>query len=109
DLALDIEQRINPAHCFQRHRRGKRGLATLRFAFGNLRQVSEFEEFSPGMRPTRRLGNWPRRSVWFVEFVVSAEGIGLQNTRVFRQVGLRMFAAAVAGIIKHRRRWRGTT
>jgi len=52
----------------------------LRFAFGNLRQVSEFEEFSPGMRPTRRLGYWPRRSVWFVEFVVSAEGISLQNT-----------------------------
>jgi hypothetical protein len=66
-------------HRFQGHWRGKSRLAAVRFAFSNLRQVGEFKEFSSGMTPACRLSNWARPSVWFVEFVVSAKCVSLQN------------------------------
>jgi len=61
------------------------------------------------MCPARRLGNRPRHSVRFVEFVVAAKSIRLQNAGIFSKVSLRMFAASVAGIIEHCRRRRGAT
>lgn len=55
--------------------------------------------------PTGRLEDRTRGTAGLIEFVVSAKRIGLENSSVSDQVALRMLAAAVSGIIEHRRWW----
>lgn len=59
------------------------------------------------MGPTAGSQNQTRTSAGLIELAVAAIRIGLQNTRISRQMGLRMFAAAVTRIVKQcsRRRW----
>jgi hypothetical protein len=47
-------------------------------AFGIARDISQLEEFSARVPPTRRLDDRVGRSVRLVELIVAAEGIGLE-------------------------------
>ena len=58
------------------------------------------------MHPTRRLDERARLAVGLIELGVPAIGVGLEDPGIAGQMRLRMFAAAVARVIEHRRRRR---
>ena len=60
NLTLEVEQRVDPRHRLQRHRRDRRPALATPLAG---RDVGQLVEASPSMAPTQRLGHRPRRSV----------------------------------------------
>ena len=60
DLALDVEQRVDPLHRLQSQRRDRRRALAARLV---RRDVGELVELAPAVRPTQRLGHGARRSV----------------------------------------------
>ena len=63
------------------------------------------EERTPGMNQAGRFPDRPRTSQGLVEFGVTAEGVGLQDTAMVGQMRLRMLAPSMARVIEHCR-WR---
>jgi hypothetical protein len=106
---LDLEQRIDPPHRGQRHRRDEGGRPALRAAFGVTRDIGQFEEFSSPVSPTRRLDDRARGSGRHVQFVVAAISIGLEYPAVVGEMGLRVNAGAIARVIEHRAGWARST
>ena len=53
------------------------------------------------MHPTRRFQDWSRLSVRQIKLAVSVIGVRLQDAGVFRQMQLRMFALAIARVVKY--------
>jgi hypothetical protein len=88
DLALDGEDRVDPADGFDRQR--------------SLGHVGQDEELASPVTPARRLGHrpWPaRRIVEFAEFGIR---IGLQDPSISGEMPSGMLAAAVTRVEEHR-------
>ena len=73
----------------------------LRRAFSSMSAMAK--NWTPGMRPTRRLQDRAGLAVRQIELVVAVVGVGLQDAGVAGEMRLRMFAAAVARVIEDRR------
>ncbi len=56
------------------------------------------------MRPARRLGDRPRRSIGLIEPIEPAIGVGLQNSAIVDEMAFGMRAAAIAREVIDRRR-----
>jgi len=95
DLALDREDRVDAAHCFDGEWR--------------LAQISQLEEFAPTMAPARRLGDRARFALCIIEIAKSGISIGLEDPGISGEMPARVLAAAVAGVKEHccRRVWSG--
>jgi hypothetical protein len=78
DRPLDLEQPVDPADRFQRQRRDHRRLLALSLATRILGQIHYHEERTPGVHPTGRLQDRPKRAAGFVELAIAAIGIGLE-------------------------------
>src|SRR5436190_22062290 len=76
-----------------------RGLAT-----GILLDVGHGKERTPRVRPAGCLLNRSGTTPSQIQLVIPVIGVRLQDTDVSGQVGLGMFALAVARVIEHRRR-----
>src|SRR6516162_8647523 len=98
DLALDCEDRVDPAHC----RDGER---CPRFpARGRLGDIGQDKELPPSMAPAGRLGDWGWTSLWIVKPIEPAIGVGLKKPGIGSEMLPRVLAVAVAGIVEHRGR-----
>ena len=100
DLALDIEDRVDALHRFQRQRRDRRGslpraLAVMSASTKNLRLPCAQHAASV-------IG--PRLTACFIEPVEAGIGIGLENARIALQMALRVIAGPIARIEEHCRR-----
>ena len=60
------------------------------------------------MHPASRLQDRTRRSIGQIELAIPIKGVGLEQPGISGQMRLRMLAFAVAGIVEHRRRRRGS-
>ena len=69
-----------------------------------LRQISYYEERPSGMDPACGLQDRSCVAVRVVKLAIAAIGIGLEDADVAGQMGLGMFAGAIARVIKHRPR-----
>jgi hypothetical protein len=90
EVALDIENRIDPAHCLNRERR-----------LGN---IGEHEQLAPPVRPTGSLKDRSGLARGMVEVIEPSICIGLQDAGVAREMSARVLAATVARVEKDRRR-----
>jgi hypothetical protein len=81
DLALDIEDRINPAHRLDRQ--------------GRLCHIGEHEQFASPMRPARRFGNRTGLTGLVIQIVESGIRVRLKNARVALEMLARMLPTAV--------------
>ena len=106
DVALDVEQLVDAPNRLQAERRYHRRLLALSLSPRGSFDVSQHKEFPARMRPTAGFQDQTRTTASFIKLAVAAIGIGLQDAGISGEVGLRMFAAAVARIVKHRRRRR---
>src|SRR5882672_6925039 len=70
DGPLDLEQGVDPADCFQRQRGDHCRLLALSLATRVLGQIRHHEERTPGVNPTGRLQDRPRRAAGFVELAI---------------------------------------
>lgn len=76
DLALDIEDRVDPFHGFQGDGRDvMRGFVLAHVA----RDIGQLEELAPCMAPAERAACRAGMTVSQIEAIVAAIGIGLQN------------------------------
>src|ERR1700736_7048824 len=76
-----------------------RGLAT-----GILLDVGHGKERAPRVRPAGCLPDRSGTTPSQIELVIPVIGVRLQDTDVSGQMGLGMFALAVARVVEHRRR-----
>jgi hypothetical protein len=81
DVALDVEDRIDPTHRFDRERR--------------LGKIGEDEQLAPFMRPARGLGDRPRFTRRVIELVEPGISIRLQDAGVACEMTARMLAATI--------------
>ncbi len=94
DPALNIEERIDPLHRLQRDRR----YLVSGFALPHIpRDVCEFEELPPRMRPAERARHRGRLPVLSVEIIIPAIGVRLQDAGPSLQVFIRMPHLPVGG------------
>ena len=82
DVALDVEDQIDPSSSFDGDRR--------------LGYVGQQKELPPTVRPARCLGDHARHATGHVELVEPGIGVRLPDARVARQMPKRMLAASVA-------------
>lgn len=102
DLALDIEQAVDPFDGFERHRRERRGVLSTLGVCGN---VGEHEELAPRVCPTECLRQRFGIAIDLEQWIVAAIGVRLQNAGEGLQVALRMFLPSISrGIVKGGRR-----
>ena len=101
DPALDVEQQVDPLHRLQRHGRDRRRVLAASLAGHD---VGELEELPPGMRPTRCLGDRPRRSSGRIEAVVAGVGVSLEDPGEAPQMLDRVIAGPVPRVAEQRRR-----
>ena len=101
DPALDAEQRVDPRHRFQRHRRDRRNPLAASLAD---RDVSELEARPPSIAPAQRLNNRPRQTPRLVDLPVTGIGFGLKNAGKTAKMLDRMIAEALPRVTELRRR-----
>ena len=104
DCAFDVEQGVDAADGLQCQRRDHRRRFALDFAAGIRGDVGQGKERAPGMGPASRRDDRARFAVRVVQFVIAAEGVGLEDPGIVGEMCLRVLAAAIARVIKHRRR-----
>ena len=93
---LDLEQGVDPADDLHGHRRDDDLLLARRFAPRVLFQIGHGEEWAPCMDPAGGFQDGAWLSIAFIELAVSAEGVGLKDAAVARQMPLRMLALPIA-------------
>lgn len=84
--ALDLEQRIDPAHDLDRDRRERDFLLAGGLAPRILFEIGNGEERTPAMRPAGRFPDRPRMAPRKIELVVAVIGVGLQDAGIPRQM-----------------------
>ena len=107
DVALDVEQGVDPLHRFERNRRDDRrraGLAPFAGRWPRYRPARRTCAARGPSRPPR--GSAPGASPGGIELAVAAIGVGLQDAAPGGQMALGMLARAVARVEEHRRRRR---
>src|SRR5208337_4583201 len=97
DLALNVEQGVDPFDRLPGDRRDRRRILSPPRVGGD---IGQFEELAPAMAPTQRLGDRTGPAIGEVEAAVAAIGVGLQNAGVGPQVMAGMFARSVARGVK---------
>jgi hypothetical protein len=86
DLALDIEDSVDPAHRLDRQR--------------CLREIGDDEEFAPAMGPARGFGQRTGFTPRMIKVVEAGIRVRLKNAGVIHQMPERMRSTAVAGVMK---------
>ena len=104
DVPLDGEQGVDLANHLEGDGRDHDGLLAFRLAPSGRLKVGVDKERSAGVGPTSRLLNGARLTIGRIELAVAAERVRLENSGPRGEMGLRMIAAAIAGVIEHRRR-----
>src|SRR5215469_1024597 len=74
---------------------------TLRRAFAAMSARAKNGRLAWAQHPAATIG---RFAVRVVQFVIAAEGVGLEDPGIVGEMCLRVLAAAIARVIKHRRR-----
>ena len=96
DVALNREQPIDAANSFECKRRDRRQCLAFGLAACTGLDISEREERPARMCPAGRLKDRARRARCFIQPIVSAVGVGLQDASPSRQVLLDMGTAPVS-------------
>src|SRR6266851_6435608 len=103
DAALDVEQHVNTPDRLQCDRRDRRRVLAAPRIGGD---VGQLEELPPGMGPAQRGRDRSRSARGIVKRVITAIGIGLQDTGVALKMSNGMLVPPVAGGVIQRRRRR---
>src|SRR5690606_25177375 len=101
DLPLEVEQGIDTLNGLQRYGRDRRGFAST---FGVRGEVGQHKELAARVRPAECLRQRRGIAICFVERVIAAIGISLQNTGEGSQVALGMLLSPVSRCVEQCRR-----
>jgi len=103
DVALNIQQRVDPLDRFQGDRREDLEFATLGAASHTGLDIGEDEELAPSVGPAGGLDE-SRPSHDVVQLAVTTVGVSLQDAAPIGQALLGMLAEPVARVEEHRSR-----
>jgi hypothetical protein len=81
DLAFDVEDRIDPAHRFDRQRR--------------LRDICQYEQFASSMCPTGGFGNRARLARRMIKIIEAGICVSLKNPHVILQMQAWMLPTSI--------------
>ena len=81
DLALDVEDRVDPAHRFDGQRR--------------LRDIGEHEQFASSMCPTRGFGNRARLARGMIKIIEAGICVSLKDPHVILQMQAWMLPTSI--------------
>src|SRR6202034_424065 len=95
DLALNVEDRIDPAHRLDRQ-----------WCFGN---IGEHKQLASGMAPACRFGNRAGFATGCIEIIEAGISISLQDPAIACKMSAWMLAGAIARVEEHGGRLRRTT